>query len=1220
MEIWRTGTRQFLAIDTHHIVMDGMSYGPFFEALSSAYAGETLGAPPIQYTDYACWQQSEAQQARIALQGAYWRKIYTQSIPALELPYDFPTPTTRTHSGGLHHFKLSLSTTEAIQQLAAQTGTTPFMVLYSTFALLVGKYAGQSELVIGTTSSGRNLPELEDMVGMLVNTLAIRTELPESLPFNTFLDTNKQVLLESFENDSYPYEDLVADLRRNQNFKTPVRAMFTMMPQGVKMTSIDSLKLSPLDTGAELQSKFDLTFSGVEGAESIDFSIIYSAELFHPDTISLFALRYEHLLQQALRSPDKTLREFSIQMEQEKGMISAWNDTRQEFPTGQTLSELFEATASLFPENIALAYQYRELTYKESDGKANQLARVLMDRGIKRGDLVGLLMKRSPELIVSILAVWKAGAAYVPLDPSYPIDRLHYMLEDAGAGLLLTHEAAIDVAEKASEGLPTSILMLENLASELKEFSSSKLPCPSCASDLAYIIYTSGSTGKPKGVMVEHRTAVNLAFAFKESMALVAIPRILQFASISFDASVTDLLMAFANGGTLVIADRENLLPGPVLTETLNRYQISHIKLTPTALGYLSPDDLPYLYTVYAGGEALSLELARRWASKKRLINAYGPTEATVNTTLQPIQGDVKRVVLGRPLPNYQIHILDQHGEPLPIGLAGELCIGGDGLARGYLNRPELTAEKFILDCNGAEGRLYRSGDLARWLSNGEVEFLGRIDHQVKIRGYRIECGEIESALLAIKGISTAAVIARTDSQGEKYLCAYFVAEEKKTVHELRNSLSQSLPEFMVPARFVQLDRLPTTGSGKVDRKALPAPEEDFNTGKAFIAPITFKEKAMIKAWAATLGISPEVISMEDDFFALGGNSLKAVMLISKIHQSLEVQIPIPVIFQNPTPKSLMNHIDLAKGENDPSDLHLIPLQSNGTKRPLFIVPGIEGKCYYLLELAKELGNDQPVFGFQYVGLMNGERPFERVEEIAAFNISLMKTVQTHGPYQLAGHSMGGWVAVEMANQLLQQGEKVSFIGLLDSYSPQAIADLGGFSHHSTETDINDLIMLVDRLVAYDSPELDSNGLKEKLEQTEPKERLSMVHQWTVSQGLIPSAFSQQELGQWANLIGTNSRISFKPSKTDQIIHLFKAESSSRVNQDIADCLGWSTTVGNKVKIQETPGNHFTMMHSPQAQILATAIRESIQEANTKNNANGMVKQKRVLERLTNGI
>jgi tyrocidine synthetase III len=1220
MELWQTPSRQILLIDTHHIVMDGMSYGPFFESLSKAYAGQELSVPSIQYTDYAYWQQAEAHQARIALQGAYWRKIYAQSIPSLELPYDFPTPATRTHSGGLYAFKLSLSTTEAVQQLADQTGTTPFMVLYSAFALLVGKYAGQSELVIGTTSSGRNLPELEDMVGMLVNTLAIRTDLPEDSSFIAYLESNKKVLLESFENESYPYEDLVADLRQKEKFKTPVRAMFTMMPQGVKMTSIDSLKLSPLDTGAELQSKFDLTFSGVEGDESIDFSIIYPTELFHPDTISLLASRYEHLLLQAFESPDKLLRDLSIQMDQEKGMISAWNDTRQEFPSGQTLSELIEATASLFPANIALAYQDRELTYKEFDSEANQLAQVLMDRGIKRGDLVGLLMKRSPELIVSILAVWKAGAAYVPLDPSYPIDRLHYMLEDAGAGLLLTHEAAITVAEKASEGLPTRILMLENLASELKAFSSSKLPCPSCDSDLAYIIYTSGSTGKPKGVMVEHRTAVNLAFAFKESMALVAVPRILQFASISFDASVTDLLMAFANGGTLVIADRENLLPGPVLTETLNRYQISHIKLTPTALGYLSPDDLPYLYTVYAGGEALSLELARRWASKKRLINAYGPTEATVNTSLQPIQSDVKRVVLGRPLPNYQIHILDQHGDPLPIGLAGELCIGGAGLARGYLNRPELTAEKFISDPNGLGGRLYRSGDLARWLSNGEVEFLGRIDHQVKIRGFRIECGEIESALLAIKGVSTTAVIARSDSQGEKYLCAYFVAEEKKTVNELRYSLSQSLPEFMVPARFVQLDRLPTNGSGKVDRKALPAPEEDYKTGRSFVAPQSAQEKTMIEAWSATLSISPEVISMEDDFFALGGNSLKAVMLISKIQQRIGVQIPVHIVFQNPTPKSLIDHIDHTQPKNPESDSHLIPLQPIGWNAPLFLVPGIEGKCYYLTDLAKALGKDQPVYGFQYVGLMNGERPFETVEEIAAFNISLMKRVQAQGPYQLAGHSMGGWVAVEMANQLLQQGEKISFIGLLDSYSPQVLADLGGFSLHSTERDIHDLIMLVERLVAYYSPDLDFHGLKEELEQTDPKERLSLVKDWTVLKGLIPSTFSQEELGQWAKLIGTNSRISFAPRKINQITHLFKAESSNRVDQPIAECHGWSTVVNSNLIIQSTPGNHFTMTHFPQVQTLANAIQKCIQKPTLSTPKNGIVNSKRALESLTSSL
>ncbi|MBC6367517.1 non-ribosomal peptide synthetase [Algoriphagus sp. AK58] len=2257
MELWQTPSRQLLAIDTHHIIMDGMSYGPFFESLSKAYAGLGLSVPSVQYTDYAYWQQSEEQQAVIARQRAYWQRIYAKGIPALELPYDFPIPTNRTHAGGTLHFQLGLSTVESVQQLAAQTGTTPFMVLYSVFALLVGKYAGQSELIVGTTSSGRNLPELEDMVGMLVNTLAIRTDLPEDSSFIAYLDSNKKVLLESFENDSYPYEDLVTDLRQKENFKTPVRAMFTMMPQGVEKTSIDSLRLSPLDAGGALQSKFDLTFSGIEGAESIDFSIIYPFELFDPETISLLASRYEFLLQQAIQRPDKSLREFSILVDQEKRMISEWNHTFQKYPTSQTLSELFESTVRLFPENMALVYKDRELKYKELESKANQLARLLIVRGIKPGELVGLLMKRSPELIVSILAVWKAGGAYVPLDPSYPVDRLHYMLQDAEVGLLLTHEAAITVAEKASEGLPTRMLILEHLGSELKSFSTTKIQCPSRPFDLAYIIYTSGSTGKPKGVMVEHRTAVNLAFAYKDSMALVAMPRILQFASICFDVSVADLLMAFANGGTLVIADHENLMPGPALTETLNHYQISHIKLTPTALGYLSPDDLPHLYTVYAGGEALSMELARRWASKKRLINAYGPTEATVNTTLRPIQSDVKRVVLGRPLPNYQIHILDQSGNPLPIGMAGELCIGGDGLARGYLNRPELTAEKFIPDSSREGGRLYRSGDLARWLSNGEVEFLGRIDHQVKIRGYRIECGEIESALLAIKGVATAAVIARTDAQGEKYLCAYFVADEEKTIHELREALSLTLPEFMVPSRFVQLDKLPLTGSGKtdrkalpepdasiktgtefvmpktetekwlvklwasvlglnseeiginddffslggnslrcvqlvgrigqtfqlkvsvkdifmnptleslsrlidsrekvavpgigkapilesyplasaqkrvylhqlqlgensvlynmpaayevdgslnhallekafqqvvdhydafrvsfslvegklrqrvadrvtvdvpvhslsesdaqdalknwgtksfdleqaplirmelwqtpsrqilaidthhiimdgmshgpffkaladayqgktlktntlgfidyaywqqsetqltarsgqaefwkqmfsngipalelpvdfsepslrnyrggihsfrmegdllesvdrlcaqtgttpyiflysaftlliskyaqsqdlviattsagrnlpeteemigmfvntlavrnhidislsffeflestkellltvfendsypydeliadlrssqlgdhavrvmftmlkegelslslgesilrqlqisddaqakfdltlsvsegeqfmgfdmvyaeelfskesierlshrfvnllghicaspdtslsdlpiilekeseqirnwnsnilevpqnalvhglfeakvleypyntalvfeneeltyselnqkanrlahylrscgigaerrvgiclerspeliisilavwksggayvpldpsypvdrlaymigdsgleliltqnsllpkleeicqntqvqlvskeeladrmiiftasnpvwigkapdlayiiytsgttgrpkgamiehrnvvnlafaqqqkikvktedrvlqlasfsfdpsvseillaflaggtlvmgsrenllpglpltttinknritiaamtpvvlnqldpyqipslhtvvcggealpvhlakkwhniknlinaygpteatvcatmgkvqedsdritigsplpnyktyildaqgnqlpigiagelciggagvgrgylnrpeltaekfvpdpfnpgakmyrsgdlarwlptgeieylgridqqvkirgfrielgeiesallsdsaiteaavtvrqdhlgekylcayyvsetektveelrsflgqtlpefmiparfvameklllspsgkIDRKALPAPDENFKTGKVFIAPETDLEKAMIEAWATTLSISPDVIGMEDDFFALGGNSLKAVMLISKIHQGLKVQIPIPIIFQNPTPKSLMDHIHLGKAENFLFNEHLIPLQPNGDKRPLFIVPGMEGKSYYLADLAKALGKDQPVYGFQYFGLLNSEDPFESIEEIAAFNIRLMRKVQAQGPYQLAGHSMGGWVAVEMANQLLQQGEKIDFIGLMDSFSPQVLADLGGFTLHSKQQEVNDLIMLVERLVEYMSPDLNFYELKEKLEQIDSKERLSLVHQWTVSKGLIPDSFSRQELGQWAKLIGTNSRIHFEPTKIDQITHLFKAERSSRKDENIPECHGWTATVSSDLIIHGTPGNHYTMMLSPHVQSLAKAIQDCLQKSGMKTTDTRNTQHARELETLINRI
>jgi len=489
---------------------------------------------------------------------------------------------------------------------------------------------------------------------------------------------------------------------------------------------------------------------------------------------------------------------------------------------------------------------------------------------------------------------------------------------------------------------------------------------------------------------------------------------------------------------------------------------------------------------------------------------------------------------------------------------------------------------------------MYRSGDLARWLSNGEIEFLGRIDHQVKIRGFRIECGEIESALLAIQGVSAAAVIARTDAQNEKYLCAYFVADEEKTVHELRGLLSKTLPEFMVPARFVQLEKLPLTGSGKTDRRALPSPGEEINTGKVFVAPTSEKEKMLIKVWAETLGIRADAISMQDDFFELGGNSLKAVMLISKIELSLQLKLPIQLIFQHATPQALMSHLEKRRVDFPEYDPHVFPLQPRGSKTPLFIVPGIEGKCFYLNELAKSFGLDQPVYGLQYVGSIKGEKPFDSIEQMAAFNIGLMKKLQPQGPYLLAGHSMGGWVAMEMAHQLHQQGEKIGFLGLLDSYSPKVHALREGFQIHSQDQEINDLLMLAERLLEYSGSTANFQELKESLAQIDSNLSLSNLQQWTVSNGLIPSDFSVEDLGQWAKLIGTNSRIHFEPKKTAESTTLFKAVENNHVEQAIADCLGWSATV-SQLNLQETPGNHFSMMYHPHVTSLAAAIQDCIQ-------------------------
>uniref|UniRef100_UPI000B1BACCE non-ribosomal peptide synthetase n=1 Tax=Algoriphagus boritolerans TaxID=308111 RepID=UPI000B1BACCE len=750
---------------------------------------------------------------------------------------------------------------------------------------------------------------------------------------------------------------------------------------------------------------------------------------------------------------------------------------------------------------------------------------------------VGICLDRSPELIISILAVWKAGGAYVPLDPSYPADRLAYMIGDSGLELILTQNSLLPMLEEVCMELPVQPVSKEGLEEVLAGYQETNPSALSKADGLAYMIYTSGTTGKPKGVMLEHGNAVNLALAQQHSLGVMPTDRVLQFASSSFDASVFEILLALASGSGLVIASKEDLMPGPSIIQTMIQQRVTMAVLTPIVLNHMDPHQLPLLHTVLSAGESLPITIAEKWDAAKNLINAYGPTEITVCATMGKVQKGSDRVTIGRPLPNYKTYILDAQGNQLPIGIPGELYIGGAGVARGYHNRPDLTAEKFVEDPFNPGARMYRSGDLARWLPTGEIEYLGRIDQQVKIRGFRIELGEIESALLSQSDIQEAAVTVRQDHQDEKYLCAYYVSETEKTVDELRRFLGQTLPDFMIPARYVAMEKLPLSPSGKIDRNELPEPEIEIRSGNKITPPSTKQENDIVKIWSRVLGINPAGIGIEDDFFTLGGNSLKAISLISEIQKHFKKKLPIQEIFQRTSVRSQSEFLNEMKTDGNQAESSLIPLQPKGTKTPLFIAPGVEGKCYYLIELAKALRENQPVYGFQSVGLFDGEEPLTSIEAMAEFNIQLMKKIQPTGPYLLAGHSMGGWVVVEMANQLRQQGEKVVFLGLFDSYSPTILERREGFSIHSEDLDLNDLLLLLERLIAYYNPELNLSEIKENLAFIDRTDQYEKVNQWAISKGLVPANFSQEEIKRWAKVIGINSRMNYKPTKTKQKNH-----------------------------------------------------------------------------------
>jgi amino acid adenylation domain-containing protein len=899
MELWQTETRQLLAIDTHHIIMDGMSYGPFFDALSKAYAGEELASPAIQYTDYAYWQQSEAQQEVRRRQAAFWHSMFEDGIPVLELPADSGEPAFGNRAGSIHSFRIEGELLEKIKSLCIHTQTTPYIFLYSAFTLLIGKFTQNKDLVIATTSAGRNLPQTEDMVGMFVNTLPVRNQIETAQSFFSFLEKTKQLLLSAFENDAYPYDELVSSLRSKGHSESLVRVMFTMLKEREENLPLGSCKLNALPFRGDSAPMFDLTLSGTEHLHWIDFELEFDPLLFSAESIQLLEARFMQLLQAALASPALQLDSLSILLEKETQQMSDWNSTAVS-GHDSAAHQLFEQIAVRFPEHTALVFEHKSWTYSQVNQLANQLAHSLIASGVTSQTPVGVCMHRSAELILSILAIWKAGAAYLPLDPDYPQDRLSFMIQDANISLIIS---CLDLQfnQAPLAHFTGRVLVWEEFLGHSFLFPDQNPNLNVALSDLAYIIYTSGSTGKPKGVLLEHCGLANLIPAQTQRFEVSPEARFLQFASISFDTSLWEILLPLASGATLVLAKAEQLMLDQPLAQTLKTYSITHFTAPPSVLALLDPLDFPELQVVVSGGEALRKEIALRWATHCKLFNAYGPTEATIEVAASFIQPNSDRIAVGKPLPNTQFYILDQQEQQLPIGIPGELHISGTGVARGYLNRPELTAEKFVPNPFASGERMYRTGDLARWLPNGEIEHLGRIDQQVKIRGFRIELGEIESALLACSDLKDAVVTVRQNANGEDFLCAYYLCDQEKPSAELRDFLATSLPAYMIPARFIRLDHFPLTPNGKVDRKALPDPGNAVNTGAEFIAPKTEMEKSITRLWAQLLGLSFESISVQDHFFSLGGDSLRAVQLSGRLSQQTQTTVSVKDIFTNPT-------------------------------------------------------------------------------------------------------------------------------------------------------------------------------------------------------------------------------------------------------------------------------------------------------------------------------
>ena len=1039
----------------HHIISDGWSVTLFIQELSHFYAclstdptpnleqgDDLLPELPIQYRDFAVWQREWLRGETLAEQFNYWKKQLYKAPPIQTLPTSKPRPKRQTFNSAKHPVRVAPDLSRAAKALGRQSGVTLFMVLLAAFKGLLARYVGQTDIVVGTPIANRNRVEVESLIGFMLNTLVLRTDLAGNPTFKELLGRVREVSLGAFSHQDLPFEKLVEELspERHLNYTPLFQIMFNFHNNPQSDLVLPGLTVKPFAGRGEAE-KFDLTLSLYEDKVGIGGHISYNTDLFEAEFISRLGAHYQIFLARAVRQPHIPLSQLSLLTEDEQRQILIdWNNTTAAYPQ-ITIPQVFESRAEKRPTKYALIFAGNALTFTELNRRANQVAHYLKKQGIGRGNFVAICLERSAEMVVALLGVLKAGAAYLPLDPAYPPDRLHFMLSETQPALLISQ--SILASSFTDHTQPT--LCLDLAQADLAQEDQTNLQIDIKADDIVYVMYTSGSTGRPKGVLGLHRGAINRFHWMWQKYPFADDDVCCQKTALGFVDSVWEIFGPLLQGKPLVIIPDEVLKDTKRFIQTLANYHVSRIVLVPSLLRVmlnLIPDlqqQLPSLKFWVTSGETLPVELAHQFAEAmpaSTLVNLYGSSEVSADATWHQIRTgqSLTSVPIGRPIANTQIYLLDKHLQPVPIGVPGELYISGDGLARGYLNRPELTEKAFISDpfCYQPDSRLYKTGDLGRWLSDGNIEYIGRVDHQVKIRGFRIELGEVETVLSQHPNVSEAAVTAREDLPDEKRLVAYFVSSRKKipTITELRRYLKQKLPNYMIPSAFVLVDALTLLPSGKVDRRALPAPDKVWQEpSDSSVKPRDELELQLTKIWEKGLGIKN--VGIKDNFFDLGGHSLLAVRLFAQIQKIFGKDLPLTTLFQAPTVEQLADVLR-QEGWSSPWS-SLVPIQHSGSKPPFFCVHGCGGIVFHMQGFARHLFPEQPLYGLKAQGLEKGQTPHSRIEDMAAFYIKEIQTVQPDGPYYIGGTGYGGAVVLEIAQQLKSQGQNVVFLALINA-------------------------------------------------------------------------------------------------------------------------------------------------------------------------------------------
>ena len=1031
-----------LLITVHHIICDGWSTNILFNELAELYSAEIEERQPDlptapSFADYAQELHVQENSENYLTSRNYWLEQYATEPPVLDLPLHKPRPSTRTFNGDRYDCTIDSERTDALNKLAAHSGNTLFITLFGIFQILLWRRSGQADIIIGFPAAAQPRTNQTGLIGHCINLLPIRFQLDGEKTFVEHLASLRPRIYSALEHQEFTFGSLMKELHiARDSSRIPLVPVSFNLENSIDEFHFSGLQ-SELSFGQRKSESFEIFLDIVRHRDSLELQCSYNSDLFSNALIKRMMLEFEVLIDDIIASADKTIENLCIVSSQDTNQLTRWNNqTSFEFD-GRLIHQHVENTSNLFPNNTAVICGKRRLTYEQLDQLTNHLAHYLRKVGVDRNELVGICIYRSVDMLCGLLGILKAGGAYVPLDPDYPEERLLYMLETARVKILLTEAELKDICP---EHTCQRICMDED--SETWLTSQVEAPdVPLLPSDIAYVIFTSGSTGKPKGVQVPHGAMMNFLHSMAREPGFREQDTILSVTTLSFDIAVLELYLPLIVGGTTVIAQRDSVTNGQALASLIKEHDVTVMQATPSTWRLLLLSGWPgsQAFKALCGGEPFPPDLAKDLVSKVgEAWNMYGPTETTVWSTCCRITDPNKPILIGKPIANTQCHVLDTARRTLPIGVSGELYIGGDGLAAGYINQMDLTAERFVDNPFGQKpGLMYRTGDLVRWHEDGNLEYLHRLDHQVKVRGHRIELREIESVMNKHTDVAQAVAIVREDRPGDQRLVGYFrsKAGDEISSAELRSLLKKSLPNYMVPTTFFRVDSFPLTPNGKVDRKALPVPEDEppsvWETDLASSNPL---ELQLTKLWEEILGRSP--IGISEDFFEIGGHSLLAVHLFTRIEETLGAKLPLATLFRASTIKELAELLRIDGWS--PSWSSLVPIQPTGSKPPFFCIHGAEGNVLLYKDLARHLGDDQPFYGLQAKGLDGEESFLTSLDEMATEYIREIKTVQSEGPYFVGGYCLGGTLAYEVAQQLRNQGDEVGLVFLFETYNINA--------------------------------------------------------------------------------------------------------------------------------------------------------------------------------------